>query len=232
MSDDDLAGILAMTTQWVRSHAREIPGLKRLGSLRARIVVDERIYGDDFDDVKTEAGVREVCAVSCFKSAALFCANKMRSTQRSPISGWSHSMRLLVCVDQLLSRTQQADLTATALTPSLHTQRRVIGIAMRPRCEEGAWVRRIERCMARKPRREVGVGDKELAEGYRIRLTGLDDPIRLCQRVFLICDVYAAELFLELWAQSVGSEILARQQEAEPAPAELTRHITECCRWV
>lgn len=32
LTDDDLAGILAMTTQWVRSHAREIPGFKRLGS--------------------------------------------------------------------------------------------------------------------------------------------------------------------------------------------------------
>ena len=32
LSDKDLADILAMTTAWVRSHAREIPGFKRLGS--------------------------------------------------------------------------------------------------------------------------------------------------------------------------------------------------------
>ena len=32
LSDKDLAHILAMTTVWVRSHAEEIPGFKRLGS--------------------------------------------------------------------------------------------------------------------------------------------------------------------------------------------------------
>jgi hypothetical protein len=32
LSDEDLAGILLMTTDWVRSHASEIPGFKRLGS--------------------------------------------------------------------------------------------------------------------------------------------------------------------------------------------------------
>jgi hypothetical protein len=32
LSDKDLADILALTTAWVRSHAREIPGFKRLGS--------------------------------------------------------------------------------------------------------------------------------------------------------------------------------------------------------
>ncbi|MGA3161957.1 MAG: hypothetical protein ABSC77_12135 [Terracidiphilus sp.] len=31
LSDDDLAGILITTTDWVRSHAREIPGFKPLG---------------------------------------------------------------------------------------------------------------------------------------------------------------------------------------------------------
>jgi hypothetical protein len=30
LSDEDLAGILLMTTNWVRSHAGEIPGFKRL----------------------------------------------------------------------------------------------------------------------------------------------------------------------------------------------------------
>jgi hypothetical protein len=106
-----------------------------------------------------------------------------------------------------------------ALDPSLHTQRRVVSIAMRPRCKEGASVRHIERCIAGKPRRQIGVGDKELAEGYRIRLTILDDLIRLCQHVFFIRDVYAAELFLELRTLSVGSEVLARKQEAESTPA-------------
>ena len=107
----------------------------------------------------------------------------------------------------------------TELILSLHTQRRVVGIAVWPRCKEGASVRHIERRIARKPRRQIGIGDKELAEGYRIRLACLDDLIRLCQRVFLICDVYAAELLLELRSQSVGSEILACKQEAEFAPA-------------
>ena len=32
LSDQDLAGILVVTTAWVRSHASEIPGFKRLGS--------------------------------------------------------------------------------------------------------------------------------------------------------------------------------------------------------
>ena len=32
LSDKDLAEILAITTAWVRSHALEIPGFKRLGS--------------------------------------------------------------------------------------------------------------------------------------------------------------------------------------------------------
>lgn len=32
LSDKDVAGILVMTPAWVRSHADEIPGLKRLGS--------------------------------------------------------------------------------------------------------------------------------------------------------------------------------------------------------
>ncbi len=32
LSDKDLADILVMTTPWVRSHANEIPGFKRLGS--------------------------------------------------------------------------------------------------------------------------------------------------------------------------------------------------------
>lgn len=31
LSDDELAGILGMTTAWVRSHAGELPGFKRLG---------------------------------------------------------------------------------------------------------------------------------------------------------------------------------------------------------
>lgn len=31
LSDQDLAGILAMTTDWVRSHAPEIPGFRRFG---------------------------------------------------------------------------------------------------------------------------------------------------------------------------------------------------------
>jgi len=29
LSDDDLAGVVVMTTNWVRSHVREIPGYKR-----------------------------------------------------------------------------------------------------------------------------------------------------------------------------------------------------------
>ena len=32
LSDDNLADILGVTTDWVRSHAGEIPGFKRLGS--------------------------------------------------------------------------------------------------------------------------------------------------------------------------------------------------------
>jgi predicted DNA-binding transcriptional regulator AlpA len=32
LSDSDLADILVTTTEWVRSHAREIPGFKQLGS--------------------------------------------------------------------------------------------------------------------------------------------------------------------------------------------------------
>ena len=32
LSDKDVADILVMTTPWVRSHADEIPGFKRLGS--------------------------------------------------------------------------------------------------------------------------------------------------------------------------------------------------------
>ena len=69
---------------------------------------------------------------------------------------------------------------------------------MWPRCKEGASVRHIEQRIACKPSRQIGVGNKELAESYCIRLTVPDDPIRLCQRVLFIRDVYAAELFLEL----------------------------------
>jgi predicted DNA-binding transcriptional regulator AlpA len=32
LSDDDLAGILGMTINWIRSHAHDIPGFKRLGA--------------------------------------------------------------------------------------------------------------------------------------------------------------------------------------------------------
>jgi len=67
-----------------------------------------------------------------------------------------------------------------------------------------------------KPRRQVGVGDKELAESYRIRLTCLDDLIRLCQRVSFIRDVYSAELPFELWTQSVGSEVLRENRKPSP----------------
>ena len=47
LSDDDLAGILGVTTDWVRSHAGEIPGLKRFGSyLRfSREVVENWLGG-------------------------------------------------------------------------------------------------------------------------------------------------------------------------------------------
>ena len=31
LSDEELAGILRVTTAWVRSHASDLPGLKRLG---------------------------------------------------------------------------------------------------------------------------------------------------------------------------------------------------------
>lgn len=32
LSDKELAGILGVTIEWVRTHAKEIPGFKRLGS--------------------------------------------------------------------------------------------------------------------------------------------------------------------------------------------------------
>jgi hypothetical protein len=35
LSDDDLAAILGMTINWIRSHARDIPGFKRLGPTTA-----------------------------------------------------------------------------------------------------------------------------------------------------------------------------------------------------
>lgn len=36
LSGDDLAGILGMTINWIRSHAREIPGFPRLGACSSR----------------------------------------------------------------------------------------------------------------------------------------------------------------------------------------------------
>jgi hypothetical protein len=43
-----------------------------------------------------------------------------------------------------LRRVTETELTATASNPSLHTQCRIVGITMRPRREEGAWIRHIE----------------------------------------------------------------------------------------
>lgn len=49
LSDNELAGILVTTTAWVRSHAREIPGFKRLGSYFrfGRLAVEEWLGGLD-----------------------------------------------------------------------------------------------------------------------------------------------------------------------------------------
>jgi hypothetical protein len=47
LTDDDLAGILRMTTDWVRFHAPDIPGFKRLGSYFrfSRLVVEQWLGG-------------------------------------------------------------------------------------------------------------------------------------------------------------------------------------------
>jgi hypothetical protein len=46
LSDDELADILVMTLEWVRSHASEIPGFERLGSLyRFRSTLVEQWLG-------------------------------------------------------------------------------------------------------------------------------------------------------------------------------------------
>ena len=87
------------------------------------------------------------------------------------------------------------------LIPPPRTQSRVVDTATRPRREVSAWVRYIERCMAAKPRRQIGVGDNEPAECYRIRLAVVDDLILWCQRVFFIRDVVSAELPFELQTQ-------------------------------
>ena len=46
LDDIEFAGILLMTTQWVRSHAKELPGFERLGSYyRFRSAAVERWLG-------------------------------------------------------------------------------------------------------------------------------------------------------------------------------------------
>jgi len=137
---------------------------------------------------------------------------------------------LLRLTTNVKSRINQLDDDCIELL--LHAQRWVVCIAMWPRRKEGASVRHIERRMAGKPRRQVGIRDEELSEGYGVRLSVRDNLVRLRQRVFFICDEYAAELLLELRSQSVGSEILAREQEAEFAPTQFTRHVTEGFRLV
>lgn len=49
LSDNELAGILVTTSAWVRSHAREIHGFKRLGSYFrfSRLAVEEWLGGLD-----------------------------------------------------------------------------------------------------------------------------------------------------------------------------------------
>ena len=52
-----------------------------------------------------------------------------------------------------IQRERSVGRPETTLIPSLHTQRRIVGVTMGPRCEESASVRRIEQRIARKPRR-------------------------------------------------------------------------------
>ena len=118
-------------------------------------------------------------------------------------------------------------MTTTALIPSLHTQRRVVGIAVRPSCKEGASVRLIERCLACKPDREIGVGNKELAKGYCVRFAVLNDLFGQGLSVFLVCNVNTAELFLELRTQPIRTELLAGAQKGKFAFAEFMRHVAE-----
>jgi hypothetical protein len=63
LTDDDLAGILRMTNDWVRSHAKEIPGFTRLGSYFrfARVAVEQRL--GDLEPLLEAEQVGEVMCV-------------------------------------------------------------------------------------------------------------------------------------------------------------------------
>ena len=98
---------------------------------------------------------------------------------------------------------------------------------MRSRREVSGGVWSIERRIARKASRQIGVGDKELAKGYSVRFAILDNLISQRLIVLFVCNVDSAELFLELRTQSVRSEVLARAQKGKPASAELTRHVAK-----
>jgi hypothetical protein len=67
--------------------------------------------------------------------------------------------------------------TGSPLIRSLHIQSRVFGIAIWSRGEEGASVRDIEQCIARKPRGQIGIRDKEPAEGDCIRLYPIEQMV-------------------------------------------------------
>ena len=83
--------------------------------------------------------------------------------------------------------------------------------------------------MARKPSRQIWVGDKELAKGYSVRLTILDNLVSQRLIIFFVCNVDSAELLLELRTQSVRAEVLAGAQKGEFAFAKLMRNITKGC---
>ena len=90
---------------------------------------------------------------------------------------------------------------------------------MWPRCKESAAVGHIERRIARKPRRQIGVSDEELAEGYRIRLSVSNDFVRLCESVFLVSMYTPPNCFLSWGPNLWGPKYSTRKQKTELAPA-------------
>jgi hypothetical protein len=62
---------------------------------------------------------------------------------------------------------------------------------------------------------QICIGDKDLAKSQGIRFAGLNSLLCLRSNMFLIRDVDAAELLLELRTQSVGLEVRARQQKGK-----------------
>src|SRR5262249_3663696 len=103
----------------------------------------------------------------------------------------------------------------------------IVRIALGSGRVEGLGAPLVERGIESEATHRVRVGAERLAEGPRLGFAGFDHGLGRGLVEALVSDPDAAERGLELRADAVFAQLLARADEGETALAELTRQIRE-----